>query len=161
MTLSKALGNGFPIAAFIATDTVAASYTRPGASTYGGNPVCAAAALAAIAYHREHRLAERSATLGARLLSLLEELSDRHPSLSAPRGLGLMIGVEVVSREGEADPRRLDAILEDLKDRGFLCGKTGPGRNVLTFMPPLIIDRGELESLVEAVERSVLAIEVS
>ncbi len=56
MAVSKALGNGFPIAAFITTDAIAASYTRPGASTMGGNPVSATAALAVIAYHEANDL---------------------------------------------------------------------------------------------------------
>ena len=64
LVTSKSLGNGFPIAAFMTTDAIASSYTRPGASTYGGNPVCATAALATIRLHAEHRLGDRAEATG-------------------------------------------------------------------------------------------------
>ncbi|MBI4579836.1 MAG: aspartate aminotransferase family protein [Planctomycetes bacterium] len=150
LAMSKSLGNGFPIAAFLTTDAIAASYIRPGASTYGGNPVCATAALATIAYHREHGLSARAARLGERLLAGLKDLADRHPCLRSPRGKGLMVGVDVVDAAGSASPEQLDELLEALKDRGFLCGKTGRGRNVLTLMPPLIIDAEQIDALLAA-----------
>jgi 4-aminobutyrate aminotransferase-like enzyme len=159
LAVSKALGNGFPIAAFITTDAIASSYTRPGASTYGGNPVSAAAALAVLAFHRQRRLAERSMGLGTRFLIQLKDLASRHRCLRNPRGLGLMIGVDVVDGDGRPDAPRLDMILEELKDRGFLCGKTGPERNVLTVMPPLIIEAEQLNWLHGALKASLAATE--
>ncbi len=155
--LSKALGNGFPISAFMTNDPIAASYTRPGASTYGGNPMCAAAAMATLRFHRDHRLAENAALQGERFLTGLIRLAGRHACLAGPRGKGLMIGIDVVGRDGAPDPARLDAILEGLKDRGFLCGKTGVSRNTLTFMPPLTIEAAQIERLLEAVETTVIA----
>ena len=61
-----------------------------------------------------------------------------------------MVGVEIVDARGEPDAGRLDGILEELADRGYLCGKTGPDRNVLTFMPPLIVEREQIDALLEA-----------
>jgi len=159
LAVSKALGNGFPIAAFVTTDRIAASYTRPGASTHGGNPVAAAAALATLAYHHEQRLAERAATLGERFLDRLKGLAEKHCCLCNPRGMGLMIGADITDGHGTADAKRLDSVLEDLKDRGFLCGKTGPERNVLTVMPPLVIEGGELDALADAIDASLEATE--
>lgn len=150
LVVSKALGNGFPIAAFMTTDAVAASYTRPGASTHGGNPVSATAALATIRFHQENDLPSRSARLGSRLLEGLTVLARRHLFLRNPRGRGLMVGVEVVDAVGSPAPAILDDLLEVLKDRGFLCGKTGRERNVLTLMPPLIIEAGQLEGFLSA-----------
>lgn len=161
MAISKALGNGFPIAAFITNDTIAGSYTRPGASTYGGNPVSATAALATIRFHREHRLAERSAQLGTRLLERVRGIADGQPALARARGLGLMVGVDVIDADGEPDPQGLDLLLERLKDRGFLCGKTGSARNVLTFMPPLTIGAAQIDALVQALRECLLSKEVS
>lgn len=155
MTISKALGNGFPIAAFVTTDEIAASYRRPGASTHGGNPVSARAALAVLAFHKRRRLAERAAELGAVWLERLRALADATPCLAAPRGLGLMIGVDVVGPDGEPDAPRLDRLLEALKDRGVLAGKTGRGRNVLTFMPPLTIERAAIDSAMDALEQAL------
>ena len=155
LVLSKALGNGFPIAAFVTSDAIAASYTRPGASTHGGNPVAATAALATLRFHEAQRLAERADRLGTQFLEGLIALAVRHRCFGTPRGKGLMIGVDVLDEGGQPDSARLDRLLESLKDRGFLCGKTGAGRNVLTFMPPLVIEPGQLDTVLEALDAAV------
>jgi 4-aminobutyrate aminotransferase/4-aminobutyrate aminotransferase/(S)-3-amino-2-methylpropionate transaminase len=152
VTVAKALGNGFPIAAYVTTDEIAGHYTRPGAATFGGNLVSCRAALATLAFHRQHRLGERSAALGAWLLDRLRALQARHAVIAEVRGLGLMVGVELRDANGPA-AALLDAVLERLKDAGFLLGKTGPGRNVLTLMPPLIVSEADLESAVECLDR--------
>src|SRR6478736_3590639 len=95
VTVAKALGNGFPIAAYLTTDELAAKYTRPGAATFGGNLVACRAALATLRFHQEHRLGSRSATLGEHLRGRLRELRRRHPVVADVRGLGLMVGVEL------------------------------------------------------------------
>lgn len=155
MAISKALGNGFPIAAFITTDTIAASYTRPGASTYGGNPVSATAALATLAFHEEHELGAAAVKSGGVLRDALTTLAARCRHLGPPRGKGLMLGLPVRDDAGQADGPRCDQYLEALKDCGVLAGKTGPGRNVLTFMPPLTIERAQLIALMDALETVV------
>ena len=157
MTISKALGNGFPIAAFIATEAIAASYTRPGASTYGGNPVASAAALATIQYHREHQLGLRARQMGETLRRGLSQVSADVSGIAQPRGMGLMLGLPVCDLDGSPAPQRCDELLERLKDRGVLAGKTGHARNILTFMPPLIIDRSEVNHLLQVVADAVMA----
>jgi 4-aminobutyrate aminotransferase-like enzyme len=153
VTMAKALGNGFPIAAYVTTDEIASCYTRPGASTFGGNLVSCRAALATLAFHEQHRLGERSTTLGQRLLAQLRELQMRHPAIAEVRGLGLMIGLELRDPSGAPAAALLDTVLEAMKDAGFLLGKTGPGRNVLTMMPPLIVDSSDLDGLLEQLDR--------
>jgi 4-aminobutyrate aminotransferase-like enzyme len=154
ITVAKALGNGFPIAAYITTDEIAAHYTRPGAATFGGNLVSCRAALATLEFHQRHRLGERSTNLGKWLMEQLAELQKRRPEIAEVRGRGLMIGVEL--RDGEQNPAAAltDIVLERMKDAGFLLGKTGPGRNVLTLMPPLIATSEALDSIVDALDRS-------
>ncbi len=152
LAVSKAMGNGFPIAAFITTDAVASSYTRPGASTHGGNPVSATAALAVIDYHTRHGLGRRALEAGQTLLNGLRLIAERHDHFGTPRGMGLMIGLPVIDADGMPDPARCDTILESLKDLGFLAGKSGRERNVLTFMPPLIITGQEIGELIHAVQ---------
>jgi 4-aminobutyrate aminotransferase-like enzyme len=149
ITVAKALGNGFPIAAFLTTDEIAARYTRPAGATFGGNLVSCRAALATLAYHREHRLGERSTSLGARLFGRLREVQTRRPEIAEVRGLGLMIGVEL------RDADIIDGVLERLKDDGYLLGKTGPGRNVLTLMPPLVVSVEDLDGAAETIERAL------
>jgi 4-aminobutyrate aminotransferase-like enzyme len=155
VTVAKALGNGFPIAACITSDEVAAHYTRPGAATFGGNLVSCRAALATLAFHQRHRLGERSTALGERLLGQLRALQARRPEIAEVRGRGLMIGVEL--RDGTNRPAAAltDAVLERMKDDGFLLGKTGPGRNVLTLMPPLVIPSDALGPVVDALSQAL------
>jgi 4-aminobutyrate aminotransferase/4-aminobutyrate aminotransferase/(S)-3-amino-2-methylpropionate transaminase len=150
VTVAKALGNGFPIAAYITTDEIARHYTRPGASTFGGNLVSCRAALATLRFHQRNRLGHRSTELGDRFLQRLRDLQRRCPLIADVRGLGLMIGVELRTGDGAPTATQTDLALERMKDAGYLIGKTGPGRNVLTFMPPLVIDAKELEGAAEA-----------
>jgi alanine-glyoxylate transaminase / (R)-3-amino-2-methylpropionate-pyruvate transaminase len=155
VTVAKALGNGFPIAAYITTDAIAACYTRPGASTFGGNLVSCRAALATLAYHERHSLGERSTRLGAGLMARLRELQGRHPVIAEVRGLGLMIGVELRGDRSEVTTALADGVLERMKDAGILIGKTGTGRNVLTLMPPLVVEPAALENLVDALDQAL------
>jgi alanine-glyoxylate transaminase / (R)-3-amino-2-methylpropionate-pyruvate transaminase len=155
ITVAKALGNGLPIAAYVTSDEIAAHYTRPGAATFGGNLVSCAAALATLRFHQRHNLGRRSEELGAHLRGRLCELASRHPVIAEVRGLGLMIGAELRDGLGQAAAALTDAVLEEMKDAGYLIGKTGPGRNVLTFMPPLIVEPQSLDRMVEALDEAL------
>jgi 4-aminobutyrate aminotransferase-like enzyme len=155
VTVAKALGNGFPIAAYITTDEIAAHYTRPGAATFGGNLVSCRAALATLAFHQQHRLGERSTALGDCLRGQLVELQRRQPRIAEVRGLGLMIGVELCDGANNPAAALTDTVLERMKDAGFLLGKTGPGRNVLTLMPPLVVSGDALDSVISALDQSL------
>ena len=147
LVTSKALGNGFPISAFITRPSIAASYTRPGASTYGGNPVSATAALATIRYHQSHQLGSAAERQGARLRKVLAAATRSDARFREPQGIGLMLGIYIQDSSGGPDAAVCDGLLEALKDRGVLAGKTGPGRNTLTFLPPLNISDGEIDLL--------------
>lgn len=153
VTVAKALGNGFPIAAYITSDKLAAHYTRPGAATFGGNLVSCRAALATLAFHQRNNLGERSTQLGNRLRGQLGDLQRRRPEIAEVRGRGLMIGVELCDRPKNPAAALTDAVLERMKDAGFLLGKTGPGRNVLTLMPPLVVSEDALDSIVDSLDR--------
>jgi 4-aminobutyrate aminotransferase-like enzyme len=152
ITVAKALGNGLPIAAYITTDAHAAKYTRPGAATFGGNLVSCQAALATLRFHMRHDLGSRAVMLGDHLQQRLRLLAERHSAVADVRGLGLMIGVELCDGTGQPAAALLDDLLEDLKDAGYLLGKTGPGRNVLTIMPPLVVEQEALDGLVDRID---------
>ena len=155
VTVAKALGNGFPIAAYSTTDEIAAHYTRPGAATFGGNLVSCAAALATVEYHKRHKLGERSATLGERLRTQLVDLQSRRSEIAEVRGRGLMIGIELRASRDYPASELTDLVMERMKDAGFLVGKSGPGRNVITLLPPLVATSGELDTIVTALDRSL------
>jgi 4-aminobutyrate aminotransferase-like enzyme len=156
MTTAKALGNGLPIGAFITSDTFSQSYTRPGASTTGGNPVSATAGLSVLEYMRTNNLAQRADELGKYLKERLLMIKQKAPLIGDVRGLGLMIGAELVQDNKTPAPAELtDLILEKMKDEGFLIGKTGADRNVLTFMPPLIITQHDIDMMCDVLERVI------
>jgi 4-aminobutyrate aminotransferase-like enzyme len=152
VTGGKALGGGNPIGYFSTTDEIAACYTRPGASTFGGNPVTAQAALKFLEILRRDKLAERAAKIGRLLKQKLEGIRKQYGLVADIRGAGLMVGVEVSDWNDIPAAELTDSILEQMKDGGYLIGKTGPGRNVLTFMPPLIISEDEINEAVDALD---------
>ena len=152
MTLAKGIADGFPLSAFIAREEVADSF-RPGdhLSTFGGNPVSCAAALANIAYFEREKLCEQSAKKGAVLLAALKELQRTQPLIGDVRGLGLMVGVELVrDASGTPAPEVTEKVRAALREKGFLIGAGGTYGNVLRLQPPLIIEAEDLQKAVAA-----------
>ncbi len=152
VTGGKALGGGTPVGFFSTTDEIAAAYTRPGASTFGGNPVTAQAGLKFLEILQRESLPQRSARIGAMLKKRLKALIGINDIILDVRGSGLMIGAEVGDRKDITAAELTDTILERMKDAGYLIGKTGPGRNVLTFMPPLIIEENQMNEAGDVLE---------
>ena len=152
MSVAKALGNGQPISAFISTAKIADTYTRPGASTLGGNPVSSVAALAVLDYIESHNLMQNAKERGEQLKNGLIELSKKHSIIGDVRGLGLMIGAEFVHPDKTPAFEELDKVLEELKDRGFIIGKNGIGRNVMAFQPPLVITEENVNEILNALD---------
>ncbi len=153
MSVAKALGNGAPISAFISTAEIADTYTRPGASTLGGNPVSSTAGLAVLDYIAEHHLMENARARGRQLREGLLELQKYHPVIGDVRGIGLMVGAEFVHADGSPAFEELDKVLEELKDRGFIVGKNGVGRNVMAFQPPLVITEEDIDNVLNALNQ--------
>lgn len=157
ITMAKALGNGVPVAAFATTPEIAASFTRPSASTLGGNPVSCVTALAVLKYIESEHLPERAAALGARLLAGLNALAQHHSGIADVRGIGLMAGVELRTTDGSPDAARTDAVLEWCKDHGLLLGKNGLHRNVVAFQPPLVITEEDIACCLQVFDGALRA----
>ena len=156
VTLGKPMGNGHPIAAVV---TRAEIVNRFGArttffSTFGGNPVACAAALAVLDVLDEEGLVDRAATIGDELRSDLAALARRHDAIGDVRGRGLMTGVELVrdraSREPAADLAR--RAKDDMAERGVLIGTTGRLGNVLKIRPPLCLTPEEASLIVATLD---------
>ncbi|WP_337777947.1 aspartate aminotransferase family protein, partial [Mitsuokella jalaludinii] len=152
MAVAKALGNGAPISAFISTAEIADTYTRPGASTLGGNPVSTTAGLAVLDYIEKHDLCQNASERGEQLRAGLREIQKRHAIIGDIRGLGLMTGAEFVHTDKSPAAAELDDVLETLKDRGFIIGKNGVARNVMAFQPPLVITAEDIDNVLNALE---------
>lgn len=154
LSMAKALGNGIPISCFSTTDEIASAFNRPSASTFGGNPVSSATAIAVLEYIQEHNLAECAESLGNTLMHGLNMML-KYKIVSEVRGLGLMVGVEICAENPERGAVLVDRILEEMKDRGYLIGKNGVGRNVLAFQPPLVITEEDLNSMLVALDEVI------
>ena len=140
MTLAKGLGGGVPIGACLATAPVAKAF-GPGshASTFGGNPLACAAALAVFRVLRDGRVLDQARRMGEYLSKGLSECKDRHHLVRDVRGLGLLQGMEV-----EMDAK---TVVADCLKRGFLVNAVG--EHVLRLIPPLIITQPEVDRLLE------------
>lgn len=152
ISMAKALGNGVPIAAFATTDEIAASFNRPSASTFGGNPVSAATALAVLDYIEQEHLIERAEEVGGRLKKGLYALQAKHPSIVDVRGKNFMCGAELQGTDDASSAALTDVVLEKMKDRGFIIGKNGIGRNVLAFQPPIIMPAQDVDKMLLALD---------
>ena len=152
MTMAKALGNGAPISAFTASAKIADTYTKPGASTLGGNPVSSIAGLGVLKYIQEHNLMENAQARGQQLYDGLVELQKKHPIIGDIRGIGLMRGAEFVHADKSPAPEELEMVLEEMKNRGFIIGKNGVARNVMAFQPPLVITETDVNNVLNTLE---------
>ncbi len=155
ITVAKALGNGMPISAFCTTDEIAASFTKPSASTLGGNPVSSSTAIAVLNYIENNNLCERSERLGYKLKSGLIALKNKYSIIHDVRGIGLMLGAELLQDNGEPAYKETDLILEELKNKGILLGKNGLGRNVLAFQPPLVITEDDVDFVLSELDEAI------
>ena len=160
MCVGKALTGGFPFAACIGTVEAMDAWPKSRGeaihtSTFLGHPVGCAAALASIRALRDERLVERSADLGARLKSRLTEMTADHPHVGEVRGLGMMIGVEMVrDRESRAPAPELAGrlVVESLK-RGVLVLGGGIHNNVLSLSPPFVLTDGQADAALSVLGR--------
>lgn len=146
MTLAKGLGNGVPIGAMGCTETVAAGFA-PGShgSTFGGNPLCTAAALATLQVILDEHLVDHAKTVGLYFMDHLNALKAKYSCIKDVRGSGLMIGVEL---EGAAAP-----VLTSMLDQGILCGPAGP--HVVRFLPALIVTTEQIDRVVSALDTAL------
>jgi 4-aminobutyrate aminotransferase-like enzyme/Ser/Thr protein kinase RdoA (MazF antagonist) len=156
VTLGKPMGNGHPIAAVI---TRAEIVDRFGSSTtffstFGGNPVASAAALAVLDVLEEEGLVARAATVGDRLRSELAALAVRHEVIGDVRGRGLMAGVELVTDRASREPAGdlATRVKDEMAERCVLIGTTGRHGNVLKIRPPLCITRDEADRIVTTLD---------
>lgn len=159
VTLGKPMGNGYPVAAVITRKEIAerfAEFTHF-FSTFGGNPVAARAALAVLDVIEDERLVAHAGRVGEYLTRALRELAAGRPELAAVRGGGLLIGVELVSAEDglTPDPELARRVVDSLRERRILIGRTGRHENVLKIRPPLPFAEDHADLLLESL-RAIL-----
>ena len=155
VVLGKGLGGAvFPMAALIARrDLDIAPMIALGHYTHEKSSVGCAAALATLDVLEDERLLERSRTLGARAMTRLRRLSERHRLVGDVRGIGLLLGVELVSSDGRPASEEAERTMYECLSRG-LSFKVGQG-NVLALSPPLIIEEPELDTAFDILDAAL------
>ena len=153
ITFAKGIGNGLAIAGVVARAEVMDSIAANSISTFGGNHLAAAGALANLRFIRDNDLQGNAATQGQRLMERLRAACEGNPTVGELRGKGLMIGIELVE-PGTKSPAPATAarLLEHARERGLLIGKGGLYGNVLRIAPPLTVTADEVDEAAAILE---------
>ena len=157
MSMAKGIADGFPLSAFIARAEIAAAFA-PGdhLSTFGGNPVSCAAALANIDVLLNEGLPGNATRRGAQILKRLGAFQERCPLIGDVRGKGLMIGIELVLDQ-QKTPAAQEAIQvrATCREHGLLIGLGGVYGNVLRLQPPLVLTAAEADKACDIIEKAI------
>jgi 4-aminobutyrate aminotransferase len=157
VTSAKGIASGMPLGVTTARADLMDWTPGAHASTFGGNPVSCAAAMATIGLLKES-LIRNSAEVGAFLMEGLTALMDKHAIIGEVRGRGLMIGVELV-RDRQTKERAIeerDRVVDEAFARGMLI--LGAGRNAVRFSPPLVLTRAQAETAIRIFDESLSAV---
>jgi 4-aminobutyrate aminotransferase len=158
VTLAKGIASGLPLSATVARAEVMDWKPGAHASTFGGNPVCISAALTTIEI-LERELIDNAARVGAHIRARLDEFPKRFPIVGDVRGLGLMIGLEIVRDQAtkERAPELRDRIVNMCFERGLLL--LGAGPNSIRICPPLVITKDQADHAVDTIESCLKALQ--
>lgn len=153
---AKGLASGFPISAIGAPERLMAK-GLPGSQggTYGANAVACAAAVATIDVIREERLVENAREQGAYLRERLDTLKREHDCIDEVRGMGLMLGMEIVDDKGNPDGPHAEALLKNCEQHGLLLLRCGTHGQVVRWLPPLIVKREQIDDAVETFSQAL------
>jgi 4-aminobutyrate aminotransferase len=155
MTLAKGLGSGMPIGLVVAKRTIMQKWSRGAhGNTFGGNPLCCAAALATLDLVEDEYCAN-AAKVGDYFMKKLQELAGKYAVVGEIRGKGLMIGMELVADTVSKAPAKelCDAIITRAYHNGLIL--LSCGQSTVRFMPPLMIHESDVDEAVELLDRSI------
>jgi len=164
VTMAKGLGDGAAIGACTTRPEVAAALKhRTHFNTFGGNPVQMTYGLATLEVIKADGIQQNAATVGRHLKGRLEELADRHAIIGDVRGMGLMLGVELVRDRVSKDPASTETtkVLELARDRGLLLGKSGLYGNVLRIKPPMCVTKADADFIVDCLDETLAFVRAS
>ena len=156
LAVAKGIASGMPLGATVARADLMTWPPGAHASTFGGNPVCCAASLATIAL-LEEGIVENAARMGAHVRSRINDWPARFPSVGEVRGLGLMIGIELVRdrQTRERAPQLRDQVVNLAFERGLLV--LGAGENSIRLSPPLVVTRDQCDFAIDTLEECLKA----
>ena len=158
VTMAKGIGNGAPLGAVTTRSDVAKTLAqRLHFNTYGGNPVSMAAGLAVLDVIDEEGLQENARIVGGRLKKGLQRLQQKHSLIGDVRGMGLMLGLELVRDRATKEPAKAEAVevLEGARELGVLIGKGGLDANVLRIKPPMCITKADVDFAIDVLDQTL------
>ena len=159
MTFAKGLANGLPIGGVVGRAEIMDCIGVNSISTFGGNPLASAAALANLEYLLRNDLQTNAAKMGNRLRSGLEPIAESSPGVAELRGKGLMLGMEMnIPGGNQPDPGAAAEVMELAKAQGLLIGRGGLYGNVLRIAPPLTVTASEIDEAAEVLRRAVFSL---
>jgi len=160
VTIGKPLGNGHPVAAVITTPEIAASFNNGMEyfNSFGGNQVSCAVGLAVLDVIEEEQLQRNSLGAGGYLKDGLKELMRHHPLIGDVRGLGLFLGIELVTDRDSLTPAAKQAayVVERLKENGILTSTDGPLHNVIKIKPPIVFSAEDADVLLATLDKVLM-----
>jgi 4-aminobutyrate aminotransferase-like enzyme len=160
VTLGKPMGNGYPVAAVCGPAELVDPFIAETDyfSTFGGGTAACAAAIAVLRALEEERIVARVAQVGAQLLPALRDVTAGEARVGDVRGWGLAIGVDIVERAtGRPDPDGARRIIDGMRNRGVLIGRTGEAGATLKIRPPLVFGHQHADLLVDGLESALRA----
>ncbi len=158
LTFAKGIGNGLALSGIVGRADLIDSVQVNSISTFGGNPLATAGALANLDYLLSHDLQSNARARGEQLMSHLAALADKLPSVGEVRGRGLMVAIEMVKPGGiEPDPVGANAALDGCRRRGVLVGRGGVLGNVLRIAPPMSVTPEEIDEASAAIVDALAA----
>ena len=163
VTLGKPIGNGHPMAAVVTTPEIAESFVTGMEyfNTFGGNPVSCAIGLAVLDVIEEEGLQQHARVLGEQFLAGFREMAPRHPLVGDVRGLGLFLGIELVRDHSTLEPADTEAsaVIDAMRNRGFLLSTDGPLHNVIKIKPPMVLTAEDVAAVLENADAVLTEIE--
>ena len=158
VTVAKGLASGLPLSGIISTRELMARWPAGShGGTYGGNIVATAAAVATIQAIREEHLLDNAVQRGAQLTRGLQHLQEEYPVIGDIRGLGLMIGTEFRSPDGQPDKTTAKAVSAGCLERGLMLLTCGPWDNTVRWIPPLVVTGEQIDRSLSIFADALLA----
>jgi len=155
LTLAKGIANGFPLSAIVAKAELMDQWTAgTHGGTYGGNPVACAASLAVIEVLQGGAL-ENCKRMGDYFKQELQKLKEEYPQIAEIRGLGLMIGMECLDKDGKPDAKTVNGLKEKALEKGLILLTCGTDKNVIRFIPPTTVSKEEIDEAMRIIRESL------
>jgi hypothetical protein len=164
VTMGKPMGNGHPLAALVTTPEIDAAFNNGMEyfNTFGGNPVSCTIGKTVLEVIRSENLQQHAADVGTYFLKQLNQLKRDHELIGDVRGIGLFLGIELVSDRSSLEPAQDQArvIADRMREQGILISVDGKFRNVIKIKPPLPFNRGNVDFYIDKLDH-ILKTEVA